>query len=1104
MPTFLETMYQLSLSATGSWETVDLSGQIPSGAVGAIFQVHIQFSTYFGMRKPGTTAPTFYNDDPYGYYSLTTFACGISSSRTIEIYRGSTSMTVALCGYFYESEAYFMQPVELPLPSSTAWTNFDISSYIQQGDTAIAAIVVLGKVSTNWPGYPWGLRMAGSSENRYGSCYGFSGGIIGVHPSNNQFAVYARNVFKLYLFGYVKAGAGRFFHNSVSMGDYFKNINASTWYTLYMSQRISGLVVEYTTAGYYAIRPNGDTLFLSGRPGSYSAGHLITGVSSNGKIDTYSSVADPEMHIVGEFYPYSSPYSPSIETVVVDPGGSGDYSSLLSWESAEEKNLVSVNKIHQVICKTTNGNADDFGSSQLVIDGWTTDYYRNVRIQVHENYRHTGVWSPTKFRVVSAYAAGAAIDVRAPFTRIEGLQVDCPQGAVLLATSATNDVDDVKIMHGIIAKGPVQYGDETPRRALCARHISGSNQHWFVISNCMVLDFYRVGYPPDTNKLGFAIFKEVTDGKSYACLENCLAIGCGRNYYAAIYGGLTTAANNCISVDPYGNSFEGYFITSVSHNNISDNSTVVGVSSQANVEPTFVDKASRNMHLASNDTIARNKGYPMGYFFLGFETRDMDLYQRPGALEENWDAGPFEYHEATSGEYEGSVSDGCTLSDSLSLLGNLISSLTDAISVSDILNNTATQYVNIEDGISASDYHNTIPQIYLSFATEILAGEDLNGHVRTELSMLDSASVTDEQGGPVRFTVSVLNSMIVFMFIYSGQGQYVSLSETINLSDTVKGLTRVPLSRLDSLSIRELAGIGGSLQLSRSETLQLLDELSGLVQMPATLTDGIDVSEELAGPPSYLGSVSDGMQLSDEADRSMGLVGSLSEAISASDTRASVLMALASVTGSMILEDLFLTLLRAVGSVSEEMTGEDEESSPRAFTGTLTDVIEASETWNLLSGAVASLDETLTVQDQIGSQAFFTTELDEQLTAQDIVNGLMQTVLELTEELRAGETLDGNIQVLLSNAEAILMEEGIEQPRAILLSLAEALLITLERVSASLGVPRAIKLFRAGTHLIPRIVGREKLLTRVTCNTIIGPRMSGKLRISRKENAGHA
>lgn len=122
----------------------------------------------------------------------------------------------------------------------------------------------------------------------------------------------------------------------------------------------------------------------------------------------------------------------------------GDYSSLSAWEAAKQADIVSADQIQQAECydMADPGNVD--------IVGWTTGAANYIRIFPATGQGHVGVWSTSKFRVVSASSGVYGIYVGEEYVRIEGVQFDMSDRSAIWADPAgTSDVR----LHSLLIRG---------------------------------------------------------------------------------------------------------------------------------------------------------------------------------------------------------------------------------------------------------------------------------------------------------------------------------------------------------------------------------------------------------------------------------------------------------------------------------------------------------------------------------------------------------------------------------------------------------------------------------------------------------------------------
>lgn len=80
---------------------------------------------------------------------------------------------------------------------------------------------------------------------------------------------------------------------------------------------------------------------------------------------------------------------PTTVTKTVKPGGGGDYTSLESWESSEQSNLVSADEIHVCECYS-GGNLLGTPSNQFRLTGWITNATNHIVLKAADGHAHEG------------------------------------------------------------------------------------------------------------------------------------------------------------------------------------------------------------------------------------------------------------------------------------------------------------------------------------------------------------------------------------------------------------------------------------------------------------------------------------------------------------------------------------------------------------------------------------------------------------------------------------------------------------------------------------------------------------------------------------------
>jgi len=227
-----------------------------------------------------------------------------TSSQKIDLYKDYAGIYYYLVGYFTSADSTLFTPILLPRPG-TGWYTIDLSSYITEGETAIAAIIYWKHSGTS-ASYLQGARKYGSSDNRTqgGKANGF---IVGMSSDNKIGIYYGEITYQTpLLVGYIKSGGGSFLTNGQ---DKSPSITGS-WQDVYVDANSSGAVFEVVTANYnWGARRKGDTLGIYTQTGSTDHAWAIVGLDSSG----YCQIARG----------YTTQYFYLLGTVTAPPSGPG-------------------------------------------------------------------------------------------------------------------------------------------------------------------------------------------------------------------------------------------------------------------------------------------------------------------------------------------------------------------------------------------------------------------------------------------------------------------------------------------------------------------------------------------------------------------------------------------------------------------------------------------------------------------------------------------------------------------------------------------------------------------------------------------------------------
>jgi hypothetical protein len=304
-------------------------------------------------------------------------------------------------------------------------------------------------------------------------------------------------------------------------------------------------------------------------------------------------------------------------------GQSGNYNSLMSWESDQEKDLVAINKIAVV---EIGGNWTGTDIVDTNIDGWTTSRNNYIHIFTTGTARHSGIWSDNCYQLTISASAGSIAGIYVPEdnTKIEGIQFRLlypnPNEAygILLACTANGLMRvDSCIFRAQTAMSGAMYG---------YRSDAGSSQ----VTNCLFYDWSgTVGEQRPMAFQGTQTGSFLMNSTFWNCRAGIhdLNGSPGNTRYNNII--LSQVATGFISFnDPH------IPVTGSSHN-FWEGGFFIGDSPLSGIV-TFVDAAGGDFRLSSSDTGALGRGSGLSDFF----TNDIIGAYR-GTATGGWDLGAF-------------------------------------------------------------------------------------------------------------------------------------------------------------------------------------------------------------------------------------------------------------------------------------------------------------------------------------------------------------------------------------------------------------------------------------------------------------------------------
>lgn len=290
-------------------------------------------------------------------------------------------------------------------------------------------------------------------------------------------------------------------------------------------------------------------------------------------------------------------------TKIIDPGGTGDYTSLAAWEAARQS-VLGDPEIAECIC--TNGAADPGG---ITIDGWTTTANNYIKIYVRPEYRHQGTYpsSGNYFRISQTSNANI-LRIIESYVKIDGLAIKYTYASARSAIENTSAIPagNLEISNCIIINGTGNLIDRAIDLTFPAASSTDSYYIWNNIIANMTAYGISLGSSTSTNKIYCYNNTVRNSATAYRC-------------YGLKYTFKNNIAQDCATENW---SFSGTNVEST--NNNTDNDAVPGAN-QITGEVTFIDESNANLLLSKTDTIAKTVGVnlskdsylPFDYDILG-------------------------------------------------------------------------------------------------------------------------------------------------------------------------------------------------------------------------------------------------------------------------------------------------------------------------------------------------------------------------------------------------------------------------------------------------------------------------------------------------------
>lgn len=195
---------EVTPGTAGSWQDVDVSSYVPSGATEVILHIvnkSLSAGYALGLRKNGSTdnrTNDMTRDNHLGA------AIGIDNNRIFEAYVGNTTnIDIHLVGYTMSGVTFFTNAYGKSLSTTGSWTDIDCGTEAPNAIGLIWEVVV-----TDTSVYDYGFRKNGSSDNRIADAYIHSafGAVIGCDTNQICEGYIGNTAVDFYLVGYITDG----------------------------------------------------------------------------------------------------------------------------------------------------------------------------------------------------------------------------------------------------------------------------------------------------------------------------------------------------------------------------------------------------------------------------------------------------------------------------------------------------------------------------------------------------------------------------------------------------------------------------------------------------------------------------------------------------------------------------------------------------------------------------------------------------------------------------------------------------------------------------------------------------------------------------------
>lgn len=345
-------------------------------------------------------------------------------------------------------------------------------------------------------------------------------------------------------------------------------------------------------------------------------------------VDIGWSSTDPDLYWFLAALNVRTKPEPTVVTHIIREDGTGDYTSLNSWQTAQVRDLVAANEIARAQIEGTWTTPE----AGLTVEGWTTGLGNHVEIEAVGDARHSGAWSTTAYRL-QGFDFGL-LRLSVDHVHVWGLQLGLEPPPV--GTNNFRGIDsDASGKEGLIIDG-------------CLIRFIGPYPHADNGNSCqgiyIINDGAGIGQDVPNRISNNVIYGFFTRAEATNCVGlNTLAGSDGiptHIYNNTVYGCATGIGgnerqeidNNVVYNSLVGADYPSSYTAELCHNNASEDGTHPGTNGLTLIVDPFENSAGGDFRPAAGSVLI-----DAGLDLVLEEARDII-----GVLRTNWSIGAFE------------------------------------------------------------------------------------------------------------------------------------------------------------------------------------------------------------------------------------------------------------------------------------------------------------------------------------------------------------------------------------------------------------------------------------------------------------------------------